>query len=128
MPAQQKRAIVVLGMHRSGTSAVAGAVNLLGAERPVAMPQGGPSNLLAYFEAYGVIHVNDWPPHRRMHVVRLPRVFLGLTRRIGAPDSDGADQHLYQCGVRGRFAPVTEGPAPLPAGRLLIADAGCHAD
>jgi hypothetical protein len=60
MPAQQKRAIVVLGMHRSGTSAVAGAVNLLGAERPVAMPQGGPSNLLAYFEAYGVIHVNDW--------------------------------------------------------------------
>ena len=47
-------------MHRSGTSAVAGAANLLGAERPVSMLQGGPSNPLGYFEAYGVIHVNDW--------------------------------------------------------------------
>ncbi len=60
MPAQQRRAIIVLGMHRSGTSAVAGAVNLLGAERPVSMLLGGPSNPLGYFEAYGVIHVNDW--------------------------------------------------------------------
>jgi len=47
-------------MHRSGTSAVAGAINLLGAQQPNWMLQGGPSNPLGYFEAYGVIHVNDW--------------------------------------------------------------------
>lgn len=47
-------------MHRSGTSAVAGAIDLLGAERPVSILEGGPSNPLGYFEAYSVIHVNDW--------------------------------------------------------------------
>lgn len=59
MPAQDKKAIVILGMHRSGTSAVAGAIDLLGAERPASMLQGGPSNPLGYFEAYTVIYVND---------------------------------------------------------------------
>ena len=47
-------------MHRSGTSAVAGAIDLLGAQRPASMLEGGPSNPLGYFEAYSVIHVNDW--------------------------------------------------------------------
>jgi len=51
---------MVLGMHRSGTSAVAGAVDLLGAERPASMLAGGPGNPLGYFESRGVIHVNDW--------------------------------------------------------------------
>jgi hypothetical protein len=60
MPAQDKKAIVILGMHRSGTSAVAGAIDLLGAERPASMLEAGPSNPLGYFEAYSVIHVNDW--------------------------------------------------------------------
>ena len=60
MPAQDRRAIVILGMHRSGTSAVAGAIDLLGAERPASMLEPGPSNPLGYFEAYGVIYVNDW--------------------------------------------------------------------
>jgi hypothetical protein len=55
-----KRAIVILGMHRSGTSALAGAVDLLGAERPASMLMGGPNNPLGYFESSGVIHVNDW--------------------------------------------------------------------
>ena len=60
MLAQQRRAVVIVGMHRSGTSAVAGAINLLGAQQPNWMLQGGPSNPLGYYEAYGVIHVNDW--------------------------------------------------------------------
>lgn len=60
MPGRKKRAIIILGMHRSGTSAVAGAVDLLGAERPASMLMGGPSNPLGYFEARGVIDVNDW--------------------------------------------------------------------
>jgi hypothetical protein len=60
MPDQKKRAIVILGMHRSGTSAVAGAVELLGAERPASMLRGGPTNPLGYFESRRVNHVNDW--------------------------------------------------------------------
>jgi hypothetical protein len=60
MLAEQRRTVVIVGMHRSGTSAVAGAINLLGAQQPKWMLQGGPANPLGYFEAYGVIHVNDW--------------------------------------------------------------------
>src|SRR5689334_6941104 len=60
MPNRKKRAIMILGMHRSGTSAVAGAVDLLGAERPASMLMGGPGNPLGYFESRDVIHVDDW--------------------------------------------------------------------
>jgi hypothetical protein len=47
-------------MHRSGTSAVAGAVRLLGADPPVTMLPPAADNPSGFFEAFGVVGVNDW--------------------------------------------------------------------
>jgi hypothetical protein len=56
----KKRAILVLGMHRSGTSAVAGAAHLLGAEPPKFMVPAAADNPSGFFEAITVLGVNDW--------------------------------------------------------------------
>jgi hypothetical protein len=47
-------------MHRSGTSAVAGAVRLLGANPPATMLPPAADNPSGFFEAFGVVGVNDW--------------------------------------------------------------------
>jgi hypothetical protein len=47
-------------MHRSGTSAVAGAVRLLGANPPVTMLPPAADNPSGFFESFGVVGVNDW--------------------------------------------------------------------
>ena len=60
MPGSQRQAILVLGMHRSGTSAVAGAINLLGAAAPLTMIPAAADNPSGFFEAFSVIGVNDW--------------------------------------------------------------------
>lgn len=56
----EKRAVLVLGMHRSGTSAVAGAVHLLGAEPPKHLIPAAADNPSGFFEAATVLGVNDW--------------------------------------------------------------------
>ncbi len=56
----EKRAVLVLGMHRSGTSAVAGAAHLLGAEPPKFMIPAAADNPSGFFEAITVLGVNDW--------------------------------------------------------------------
>lgn len=60
MSATQRRAILVLGMHRSGTSALAGAVHLLGASTPITMIPAAADNPAGFFEAFSVLGVNDW--------------------------------------------------------------------
>jgi hypothetical protein len=47
-------------MHRSGTSAVAGAARLLGADTPVTMLPPAADNPSGFFEAFAVMGVNDW--------------------------------------------------------------------
>ena len=52
--------ILVLGMHRSGTSAVAGAVRLLGATLPATTIPPGADNPSGFWEALSVLGTNDW--------------------------------------------------------------------
>lgn len=56
----ERQAVLVLGMHRSGTSAVAGAVHLLGVEPPKHMILAAGDNPSGFFEAISVLGVNDW--------------------------------------------------------------------
>jgi hypothetical protein len=60
MEPDEKRAVLVLGMHRSGTSAVAGVAHLLGAEAPKHMIPAATDNPSGFFEAITVLGVNDW--------------------------------------------------------------------
>src|SRR5579871_1700721 len=60
MEPDAKRAVLVLGMHRSGTSAVAGVAHLLGAEAPKHMIPAATDNPSGFFEAIIVLGVNDW--------------------------------------------------------------------
>src|SRR5277367_3745254 len=53
-------AILVLGMHRSGTSAVAGAIRLLGATLPAQTIPAGPDNPSGFWESLSILATNDW--------------------------------------------------------------------
>jgi len=55
-----EKAILVLGMHRSGTSAVAGVANTLGATPPAHPLPAAEDNPSGYWESIGLIGVNDW--------------------------------------------------------------------
>jgi hypothetical protein len=57
-------AILVLGMHRSGTSAVAGALSLLGATPPARMLPAASDNPSGFWESASVLGVNDWILHK----------------------------------------------------------------
>lgn len=50
-PAKSRTAIVVLGMHRSGTSALAGLLNVLGCDAPLTPMAPTPDNEKGYFES-----------------------------------------------------------------------------
>ncbi len=52
-------AVLVLGMHRSGTSSVAGTVAKLGATPPKSLMQLNPNNLRGYFESNALMNLND---------------------------------------------------------------------
>lgn len=54
-----KTALVVLGMHRSGTSSVAGALALLGAQPPLTLLQPSDDNPRGFWESLEIIHLND---------------------------------------------------------------------
>jgi hypothetical protein len=53
------RALLVLGMHRSGTSAVARVVNLLGAEIGSELVPPGPDNAKGFWEHAEAVRIND---------------------------------------------------------------------
>lgn len=55
----QRRAILVLGMHRSGTSAVAGVTRALGATPPRTLLPGDPDNARGYWESVPLIDAAD---------------------------------------------------------------------
>ena len=54
-----RRAIVVLGMHRSGTSALAGVINGLGATAPKSLMSANCDNPRGYFESEALRHAHD---------------------------------------------------------------------
>lgn len=54
-----KIALVVLGMHRSGTSSVAGALSMLGAAPPRTLMEPGEDNPRGFWESQVLMEVND---------------------------------------------------------------------
>jgi hypothetical protein len=54
-----RQAIVVLGMHRSGTSALAGTLNLLGCDIPRQLMPPDENNPSGYFESLAIYRLND---------------------------------------------------------------------
>lgn len=56
----RRRAILVLGMHRSGTSALARVVNLLGATLPADLYPPDALNPTGYWESQYLVGLNEW--------------------------------------------------------------------
>src|SRR5262249_31065170 len=54
-----RKCVIVLSMHRSGTSAVAGTLGLLGATLPEDLVAVRPTNPKGHFESNGVLAVNE---------------------------------------------------------------------
>jgi hypothetical protein len=55
----EKTALLVLGMHRSGTSALGGALARLGVEPPKTLLQADSTNERGYFESIEIMRLND---------------------------------------------------------------------
>jgi hypothetical protein len=55
----RRQAILVLGMHRSGTSAVGGAINALGATAPKTLLEPRPDNPRGFFESAALADAHD---------------------------------------------------------------------
>ena len=55
----QKRAVVVLGMHRSGTSAISRALSFYGYRQPRDLMPEQPDNPLGFWEPMGVVRLNN---------------------------------------------------------------------
>ena len=59
-PAKRKKiAILVAGMHRSGTSAVARTLSLLGCKLPKTLMPAGPANEPGHWESRTIMDLND---------------------------------------------------------------------
>lgn len=58
-PAAKRDAVVVLGMHRSGTSALAGVLNLLGCDAPANQMKPTVDNEKGYFESTSVLTLHN---------------------------------------------------------------------
>ncbi len=76
-----KQALVVLGMHRSGTSSIAGAFSLLGARAPATLLEPAPDNPRGFWESRLIIGRNDdlltlggsyWRDWRRFDIATVP--------------------------------------------------------
>src|SRR5262245_31129272 len=55
----KRAAVVVLGMHRSGTSAASGFIHLLGADTPANVHAPNDFNLKGYWESTSLLQFND---------------------------------------------------------------------
>jgi hypothetical protein len=59
MGSSTRQAVIVLGMHRSGTSALAGALGLMGARLPVRLMPAGRGNFKGHFEPSHIVTIHD---------------------------------------------------------------------
>lgn len=90
----EKTALVVLGMHRSGTSSVAGALALLGATPPKTLLEPAADNPKGFWESRAVIEINDrilqageswWNDWRRFDAGKLSQnQVLGFRQEIAS--------------------------------------------
>lgn len=55
----QRQALIVLGMHRSGTSAISGVLALLGAQAPKSLMPATLDNPKGYWESTAIMHFHD---------------------------------------------------------------------
>ncbi|GJD62338.1 sulfotransferase family protein [Methylobacterium frigidaeris] len=65
LPTSSRRAIVVVGMHRSGTSALSGALGIFGGCLPKSLPPPNESNKKGFFESTKILEFH----HRLLHSV-----------------------------------------------------------
>ncbi len=95
-----KKAYVVLGMHRSGTSSVAGVLALLGAAAPKSLMGPAADNPKGFWESYAVSELNDrilatgdsnWADWRAFPQ-ELSDPFRGDGVRLLRSEFDGADE------------------------------------
>src|SRR5689334_22437193 len=90
--------LVVLGMHRSGTSLLAGVLGLLGASLPKHMMPPNGANPKGFFEAQKIVGLHDnmlsamkssWIDFRRLDLSRLgPKATAEFTESLAAAVSD----------------------------------------
>ena len=59
MTSEANKCLIVLGMHRSGTSALAGCLNLMGVNFGTAMMPGNQANQAGYFENQDIVLTHD---------------------------------------------------------------------
>src|SRR5690348_14529849 len=84
--------LVILGMHRSGTSLLAGALGLLGASLPKHVMPSNCSNPKGYFEPQKIVELHDemllalnssWSDFRHLDFSRLdPTAAAGFKERL----------------------------------------------
>ena len=126
MDSPAAQAILVLGMHRSGTSAVAGALRLLGATPPKHVLPAAPDNPSGFWEAMSILGANDWILSKggaawydclRFDANALDAqtrttalTFIMLCMMTGSPDAPSA---------------ADQGPSALPADGPVAAGAAC---
>jgi hypothetical protein len=58
-PSTGRSVVLVLGMHRSGTSALSRMLSLLGCDLPKTLMPESPDNARGYWESWPVTHLND---------------------------------------------------------------------
>lgn len=98
--------LLVLGMHRSGTSAVTRALNLLGASLPADLVEANPTNQLGHWEPRRLMQLNNhilahagrrWDDWRPLDLAKIKaeelEAFRSEARQI--IEEDFADLHLF---------------------------------
>jgi hypothetical protein len=90
MAAANRRVALIFGMHRSGTSAVARVVNLLGAALPKKLLEAGPGNEAGHWEPIELMSLHDqmlaeagsrWDDFRPFNITALPEERIQFYRR-----------------------------------------------
>ena len=90
MAPAKRRVVLIFGMHRSGTSAVARVVNLLGATLPKKLLEAGPSNEAGHWEPIELMSLHDqmlaeagsrWDDFRPFNIAALPGERIQFYRR-----------------------------------------------
>lgn len=85
-----RRCLLVLGMHRSGTSALAGTLSLLGAQMPMQLMKADQHNPLGFFESQSIMELNqdilaamgcDWFDHQPYAWAKLSSLQAGFAQQ-----------------------------------------------
>lgn len=119
---RRRVAVVVLGMHRSGTSALTRVISLLGAKLPNDLLGANPTNPAGHWEPQRLVSLHDamlaeagsrWDDWRAFDLSLLgserARHYVAEMRRILTDDFSGADLIVLKEPRISRFAPIYDG-------------------